>query len=59
MQKNGAASGFSAGPAFDTGTQRFYPYEHDSPHFRLHHVLLLPGAGVWVGNQRDSFQPTR
>jgi hypothetical protein len=31
----------------------------DPGNFALCHGLLSTGAGVWLGNQRDSHQPTR
>ena len=34
---------------FDTGSRRFYPRNMFLPLHRLCHVLLSPGAGVWVG----------
>jgi alkyl hydroperoxide reductase subunit AhpC len=45
--------------SFDSGSRRTYPKQHVFPFRRLCHGLLSTGAGVWVGNQRDSSQPTR
>lgn len=45
---------------FDSDRCRFYPKEHVIFFLRQRWVLLLSTvAGVWVGNQTDSFQPTR
>ncbi len=45
--------------AFDSLRRQFYARQHDFPLHGPRHVLLLPGAGVWVGSQPDSSQPTR
>ena len=51
--------GFSTVRSFDSGSRRTYPKQHVFSFHRPCHGLLSAGAGVWVGNQRDSSQPTR
>ena len=59
MQKRLQSVALQGLSVFDTGLCHAYPTRYVSLIRHRVYVLLLPDAGVWVGTQTESSQPTR
>jgi len=59
MQENSVDSGSAGGFAVDRVKAGFYSCSYVLFLQHRRHVLLYVSAAVWVGSERDFFQPTR